>query len=69
MKYYRGEALSGHPNFPEGSAALCQSVSLPVEISAPEITYTKEDDDAIDVFLRETGTGGLYFDDDCHRHL
>lgn len=51
-KYYRGELTAGHPKFPEGSAAA------PIEISEPlkdvkDIEYTKEDDAAIEQWLRE----------------
>ena len=55
MKYYRGEVVSAHPNFPAGSLAATQSSASPVEISAPNITYTKDDDNAIDKFHREIG--------------
>ncbi|KAJ7452732.1 GMC oxidoreductase-domain-containing protein [Mycena galericulata] len=52
MDGYRGEFVLEHPAFPEGSQAKCGEVSRPVEISAPEIKYTKADDDAIDAFHR-----------------
>ena len=55
MKYYRGEVLSSHPEFPKGSAAETRSSATPVEISAPDIVYTKEDDGVIDRFNREIG--------------
>ncbi|KAJ6623256.1 hypothetical protein B0H10DRAFT_2174818 [Mycena sp. CBHHK59/15] len=56
MDGYRGEFAADHPNFPAGSKATCAETSGPVEISAPEIHYTKEDSDAIDVFYRATTT-------------
>ncbi|KAF8627739.1 hypothetical protein AX15_004265 [Amanita polypyramis BW_CC] len=52
MKLYRGEYSPDHPRFPEGSAAQCGSTEGPVEIDAPDIAYSKEDDDAIDEFHR-----------------
>jgi len=55
MKYYRGEVVLAHPKFPAGSLAATQSSASPVEISAPNIIYSKEDDDAIDKFHREIG--------------
>jgi len=53
MKYYRGEIVARHPNFSEGSAAATQSSAMPVGMTAPEIIYTKEDDEAIDRYHRE----------------
>jgi len=53
MKFYRGEVLSSHPRFSKGSAAEIQSSALPVATTAPDIVYTKEDDEAIDRFNRE----------------
>jgi len=65
MKYYRGEVVSGHPNFPAGSlAATTTSSAEPVEIQAPDIVYTKEDDDAIDKFNREFSELTIY--ESCH---
>lgn len=55
MKFYRGEILSSHPKFPKGSAAETQSSAMPVDITAPDLVYTKEDDEAIDLFMREIG--------------
>ena len=59
MKFYRGDLRVGHPNFAEGSQAATQQVGTPVEISAPEIIYSKEDDDAIDEYHRRSGSYGL----------
>ncbi|KAG1720680.1 GMC oxidoreductase-domain-containing protein [Suillus paluster] len=53
MPSYRGEIPAGHPNFPEGSAALCGKVSGPVDMNAPDIIYTAKDDEAIDKFHRD----------------
>ncbi|KAG2037023.1 GMC oxidoreductase-domain-containing protein [Suillus americanus] len=53
MASYRGEVTAGHPNFPEGSAAACGEVSGPVDLNAPDIIYTAEDDEAINQFHRD----------------
>ncbi|KAG1855611.1 GMC oxidoreductase-domain-containing protein, partial [Suillus subluteus] len=47
MASYRGEVTTGHPDFPEGSAAACREASGPVDLNAPDIVYTAEDDEAI----------------------
>jgi alcohol oxidase len=56
MEFYRGDLPVGHPTFAEGSQAAIQLAGTPAEISASEIVYTKEDDDAIDEFHRRTGS-------------
>ena len=56
MEIYRGDLEMGHPTFPEDSQAATQQAGTPVEISAPKIVYSKEDDDAIDEFHRRTGS-------------
>jgi len=61
MKFYRGEVISSHPKFPNGSAAETRSSAMPVEIAAPDIVYTKEDDEAIDRHNRQTGEPALCF--------
>jgi len=48
MALHRGEFDGGHPTFPAGSAAAVRPVGEPVDISAPPIQYTAEDDAAID---------------------
>ncbi|KAG2072309.1 alcohol oxidase [Suillus decipiens] len=53
MASYRGEFAAGHPNFPEGSAAACGEASGPVDLDAPDIVYTAEDDKAITQFHRD----------------
>ncbi|KAG2072330.1 alcohol oxidase [Suillus decipiens] len=52
MASYRGEITAGHPDFPEGSAAACGGASGPVDLDAPDIVYTAEDDEAINRFHR-----------------
>ncbi|KAG1812577.1 GMC oxidoreductase-domain-containing protein [Suillus subaureus] len=53
MASYRGEVTAGHPDFPEGSAAACKDASEPVDLNAPDIVYTPEDDEAISQFHRD----------------
>ncbi|EGO00550.1 hypothetical protein SERLA73DRAFT_104857 [Serpula lacrymans var. lacrymans S7.3] len=50
---YRGEYQPKHPVFPEGSAAACREVKGPVPIDAPDITYTTEDNEAIETYHRQ----------------
>jgi alcohol oxidase len=56
MRSYRGEYVVGHPNFPEGSEAICRESAQPVDASAAKINYTSEDDKAIDDYIRTFGT-------------
>ncbi|KAG2113898.1 GMC oxidoreductase-domain-containing protein [Suillus discolor] len=53
MASYRGEVAAGHPDFPEGSAAACREAARPVDLNAPDIVYTAEDEEAIDRFHRD----------------
>lgn len=55
MNIYRGEFVLGHPIFPKGSQATTNDFARPVEISAPDIYYSAEDDKAIDEYHRNTG--------------
>lgn len=55
MKFFRGYLELGHPQFPSGSAAATDKEKAPVPLDAPKIAYTKEDDDAIDEYHRQTG--------------
>ncbi|KAK7033332.1 GMC-OxRdtase-N domain-containing protein [Favolaschia claudopus] len=54
MDSYRGEFALEHPQFDEGSEARCGTAEGPVGIDAPDIAYSKADDDAIDKFHRAT---------------
>jgi len=54
MKYYAGDLVIEHPKFKEGSKATTQQSRSPASLTEPEIVYTKEDDDAIDQYHRET---------------
>ena len=61
MEFYRGDLQGGHPAFAEDSQAAAAATlqagsSTPVDISAPKIVYSKEDDDAIDEFHRRSGS-------------
>ncbi|KAG1894459.1 GMC oxidoreductase-domain-containing protein [Suillus fuscotomentosus] len=53
MASYRGEVAAGHPDFSEGSAAACREAFGPVDLNAPDIVDTTEDDEAIDRFHRD----------------
>jgi len=55
MPSYRGEASAHHPRFPEGSAAACGEASGPVDLNAPDIVYSAEDDEAIEKYHIEHG--------------
>ncbi|KAJ7455244.1 GMC oxidoreductase-domain-containing protein [Mycena galericulata] len=52
MELYRGEFPPEHPRFSVGSAAACGEAKGPVPISAPDIVYSAEDDEAIDRYHR-----------------
>ncbi|KAG2344724.1 alcohol oxidase-like protein [Suillus weaverae] len=52
MPSYRGEVPIGHPGFPEGSAAVCGETTGPVDLKAPDLIYTAEDDEAINRHIR-----------------
>jgi alcohol oxidase len=54
MKSYRGDNALSHPKFPAGSVAEAKYFEGPVDIDCPDIAYSKEDDEAIDQFHRET---------------
>ena len=56
MKSYRGEIIPAHPNFPKGSEAATSDSAKPVDVLAPKINYTAEDDRAIDDYIRQNGT-------------
>lgn len=60
LPVYRGPVPAAHPPFPEGSDAITTTEKSPVDISAPNITYTSEDDAAIDDYHRQSGMC-LYF--------
>jgi alcohol oxidase len=55
MPFYRGEYIRGHPRFPEGSRPAVGVSTAPVDISSPDITYSTEDNEAIDRHHRERG--------------
>jgi len=49
---YRGAVPIAHPQFPEGSKATTTGETSPVDVFAPKITYTADDDAAIDDYHR-----------------
>ena len=52
MPCYRGEHVPGHPVFSETSAAQCRSDASPVDTDASDIEYTEEDNNAIEIYMR-----------------
>jgi alcohol oxidase len=52
MNCFRGELASGHPKFPEGSPAALTDTSSP-STNVKDLKYSKEDDEAIEQFVRE----------------
>ncbi|KAH9481388.1 Alcohol oxidase 1 [Psilocybe cubensis] len=52
LKYYAGDLVVGHPIFKENSNARTIQPASPVNVSAPIIVYSKEDDAAIDEYHR-----------------
>ncbi|KAF9230349.1 GMC oxidoreductase-domain-containing protein [Melanogaster broomeanus] len=52
MPCYRGEVPLYNPQFAADSPAACKETDGPVPISAPDIIYSAEDDEAIEDFLR-----------------
>ncbi|KJA14517.1 GMC oxidoreductase [Hypholoma sublateritium FD-334 SS-4] len=54
MQTFRGDVAVGHPQFKPGSIAATDSATSPVPLSAPDIVYTKADNDAIDEYHRKT---------------
>ncbi|KAL4261268.1 GMC oxidoreductase family protein [Pleurotus pulmonarius] len=52
MPLYRGEPIQCHPAFAPDSDAACGERSGPVDVSAPNIVYTPEDDEAINSHVR-----------------
>ncbi|EUC48625.1 GMC oxidoreductase [Bipolaris oryzae ATCC 44560] len=51
--FYRGELAAGHPRFPANSAAAVQeSITEPLK-DVQDLVYTKEDDEAIEQWLRK----------------
>lgn len=50
---YRGEFTPGHPEFPSSSAAAVGVTANPTAISAQDLTYTAEDNKAIDTYCKK----------------
>ena len=55
MPCYDGEFVPGHPEFPEGSEATVHASAKPVQVDAPRIRYTTEDDKALEAGIRKLG--------------
>ncbi|EHK99491.1 putative alcohol oxidase [Glarea lozoyensis 74030] len=53
LPYYKGELELGHPKFKDGSAAAISESASAVDINAPNIEYSKEDDEAIMDWVRD----------------
>ena len=54
MPIFDGELLEGNPTFAKGSSAAYAD-SGPADISAPDIIYSADDDEAIDTYIRNFG--------------
>jgi alcohol oxidase len=53
MRMFRGEYKLKHPRLPKGSLVECGPADKPVGINAPNIVYSRADDEAIDQYHRE----------------
>ncbi|KAI0070144.1 alcohol oxidase [Panus rudis PR-1116 ss-1] len=53
MKCYRGAYSVIQPKIPASSEAACKEDDLPVDIDAPKLKYTEEDEEAIRKFVRD----------------
>ena len=61
MGIYRGEFSPGHPSFPAGGDALCKDHSTHIDIAAPDIAYSAEDEKALETFIRNRGNYYYYY--------
>lgn len=55
MPVFRGEPAALHPKFPTGSQAGIIESGGPTALDASVLTYTAEDDKAIEQYVRESG--------------
>jgi hypothetical protein len=55
MISYRGELESGHPCFTRDSKAANSTTAGPVDLSSEDISYSIEDNEAIDDYHRAAG--------------
>jgi alcohol oxidase len=53
MPIFRGEFISEHPKFPEGSEAATKLTDGPVALDAQKIKYTEADNKAIEAYIKE----------------
>ncbi|TFY81884.1 hypothetical protein EWM64_g2125 [Hericium alpestre] len=51
--FFRGEYAPTHPEFPPGSQAAVIQNGMPIPFDTPKIVYTKEDDKAIEMYMRK----------------
>lgn len=51
--FYRGELAAGHPKFPANSKAAAVDIPEPLSTNIPNLTYSPDDDAAIEQWLRE----------------
>ena len=54
MASYRGEYAPRHPIFPRESQAACNNDANPVPMDAQDISYTEDDNNALDEYLRDS---------------
>lgn len=55
MPMYRGELITEHPEFPEGSEAFTGATKGPVPVDSPKLRYTEIDNKAIDEYNKRLG--------------
>jgi alcohol oxidase len=56
MPHFRGEPAPLHPTFaPGGPASLVAHAEGPVALDAPRITYSDEDERAVETYVRAMG--------------
>ena len=63
MPHFRGEYASFHPAFaPGGPASVIAQAEGPVSLAAPRIMYSKEDELALEAYVRKKGAcNSLFF--------
>ena len=63
MPHFRGEYASFHPAFaPGGPASVIAQAEGPVSLAAPRIMYSKEDERALEAYVRKKGAcNSLFF--------
>ena len=62
MPHFRGEYASFHPAFaPGGPASVIARAEGPVSLDAPRIMYSKEDESALEAYVRKKGAWNFRF--------